>query len=86
MGTDDSLKKSLMLGKIEGRMRRGHQRIRWLDSITDAMNMNLGKFQGMVREREAWRAAVHGVTELDTTGRLNNNNNVIYPGEYTLYT
>ena len=69
----DSLEKTLMLGKIEGRRRRGHQRIRGLDGITDAMNMNLGKFQGMVRERKAWRAAVHGVTELDTTGRLNNN-------------
>ena len=73
MHTNDSLENSLMLGKIEGRRRRGRQMMRWLDSITDAMNMNLGKFQGMVRERKAWRAAVHGVTELDTTGRLNNN-------------
>ena len=53
MPTDDSLKKSLMLGKIEGRRRRGHQRMRWLDGITDAMNMNLGKLQEMVRDREA---------------------------------
>ena len=52
-----------MLGKIEGRRRRGHQRMRWLDGITNAMNMNLGKFQEMVRDREAWRAAVHGVTK-----------------------
>ena len=72
MGTEDSQEKFLLLGKIEGG-RRGHQRMRWLDSITDAMNMNLDKFQRMVRDREAWRAAVHGVTELDTTGRMNNN-------------
>ena len=56
-------------GKIEGRRRRGHQRMRWLDGITDAVNMNLGKFQEMVRDREAWRAAVHGGhKKLDTTG------------------
>ena len=61
-GTDDSLDKSLILGKTEGR-RRGCQRMRWLDSITDAMNMNLGKLQEMGRDMEAWRAAVHGVTE-----------------------
>ena len=73
MWTDNLLEKSLMVGKIEGRKRTGHQRMRWLDSITDAMNMNLGKFQGMVRDREVWRAAVHGVTVLDRTGRLNNN-------------
>ena len=53
MPTDDSLEKSLMLGKIEDRRRRGHQRMRWLDGITDAMNMNLGKLQEMVRDREA---------------------------------
>ena len=57
-----------MLGKIEGRRRRWHQRMRWLDSITDAMNMNLGKLQEMVRDGEAWRTAVHGATESDTTG------------------
>ena len=52
-----------MLGKIEGRRRRGYQRMRWLDGITDAINMNLGKLWEMVRDRKAWHAAVHGVTE-----------------------
>ena len=70
MRTDDSLEKSSMLGKIEGRRRRLHQRMIWLDSITDAMNMNLGKLREMVRDREAWCVAVHGV---ETTGQLNNN-------------
>ena len=52
-----------MLGKIKGRRRRGHQRIRWLDGITDAMDMNLGKFWEMMRDREAWQASVHGVVQ-----------------------
>ena len=55
-----------MLGKTEGRKRRGHQRIRWLDSITNAMNMNLSKLQEIVRDREAWHATVHGVAKSQT--------------------
>ena len=74
MGTDNLLKKSLMLGRIKGRRRRGHQRIRCLDGFTDAMNVNLGKLREIVRDSEAWRAAVHGVTESDMTGQLNNTN------------
>ena len=62
----DSLEKSLMLGKIGGRKRRRHERMRWLEDITDAMDMKLGKLQEMVRGREAWCAAVHGVTKGQT--------------------
>ena len=73
MGRANSLEKTLMLGKIEGRRRRGQQRMRCLDSITDSTDMNLSNPEEMVKDREAWYTAVHGVTESDTTEQLNNN-------------
>ena len=83
MQRTDSLEKSLMLGKTEGRKRRGRQRMKWFDGIPDSMNMNLSKLREIVKDREAWCAAVDGITKSwARLSKLNNNNILVITGWY----